>query len=321
MNNVKKEKVKKAPKTKNKKKDGFRLSLFVMLMILSLIPLILSVGIVSVTSLNITQSNLEQASEDSLYIVSNSLANYCRQNEITAINAGDYYEYLDSLKEQGIEMAILMEGALGATSIKNENDYRVRDIPYEVSETGYYDKDIEIDGKKYYGYYLPITYDGEIMGMAFAAQLSADVEKTISSTAMTFVIIAVVLIAVFTVITLVFTRVLSKSFITVGKHVNALSKGILSKQDSASSLIKEMSALLSETGMMQENLQETIGKVKSVSHELVGNISEVTELSESTSDRAKQITTSMEELSTATVAMAECTGYQYADDGNRQLCK
>lgn len=66
-----------------------------------------------------------------------------------------------------------------------------------------------------------------------------------------------------------------------------------------------MSALLSETGIMQENLNTTIGKVKDVSQGLVGNISEVTGLSESSSERAKRITSSIDELSSATMAMAD----------------
>ena len=66
-----------------------------------------------------------------------------------------------------------------------------------------------------------------------------------------------------------------------------------------------MSALLSETGIMQENLNTTIGKVKDVSQGLVGNISEVTGLSESSSERARRITSSIDELSSATMAMAD----------------
>ena len=89
-----------------------KISLLGMLIILSVIPLILAVSIISVISLNITKSNLEKESKNKLYIVSNSLASYCRENEINAINASNYYEYLDSLKEQGI---ILEDSAAGTT--------------------------------------------------------------------------------------------------------------------------------------------------------------------------------------------------------------
>ena len=310
MKSVKKERTKTNKKLMNKadkkaEKKGFKLSLFAMLITLSLIPLVLSVVIISVTSLYVTKNNLEKATKDTLYVTSNNLASYCHQNEITAINASNYFEYLDSLKEQKIEMAILIEGAVGTTSIKNENDFRVRDIPYEVSETGYYDKNVVIEGQTYYAYYMPIISDDGVIGMAFAGQLKNDVQATIVGTARIFVVIAIVLTILFSVMALIISRKLAKSFTTVGKNVNALSEGILKKQNTHSSFVKEMSALLSETGIMQENLNTTIGKVKDVSQGLVGNISEVTGLSESSSERAKRITSSIDELSSATMAMAD----------------
>jgi len=293
-------------KIKEKKpKQGFKFSMFAMLITLSLIPLVLSVVIISGTSLQITKKNLEQSAQDTLYVVATNLASYCHQNEINAINASNYFEYLDSLKDKNIEMAILIDGAPGATSIKNENDFRIREIAFEISETGYYDKSVDVDGQIYYAYYMPISYDNEIIGMAFAGERQEDVTGAIQSTATIFVATAVILIIVFAIVALLFSRGLSKSFTTVGKNVNALSKGILSKQKASTSRVKEMSVLLSETNTMQENLSETIGKVKSVSQGLVGSISEVTELSESSSGRAKQITTSMEELSLSTMSMAE----------------
>ena len=310
MKSVKKERTKTKKKPMNKadkkaEKKGFKLSLFAMPITLSLIPLVLSVVIISVTSLYVTKNNLEKATKDTLYVTSNNLASYCHQNEITAINASNYFEYLDSLKEQKIEMAILIEGAVGTTSIKNENDFRVRDIPYEVSETGYYDKNVVIEGQTYYAYYMPIISDDGVIGMAFAGQLKNDVQATIVGTARIFVVIAIVLTILFSVMALIISRKLAKSFTTVGKNVNALSEGILKKQNTHSSFVKEMSALLSETGIMQENLNTTIGKVKDVSQGLVGNISEVTGLSESSSERAKRITSSIDELSSATMAMAD----------------
>lgn len=193
-------------------------------------------------------------------------------------------------------MAILIDGAPGATSIKNENDFRIREIAFEISETGYYDKSVDVDGQIYYAYYMPISYDNEIIGMAFAGERQEDVTGAIQSTATIFVATAVVLIIVFAIVALLFSRGLSKSFTTVGKNVNALSKGILSKQKASTSRVKEMSVLLSETNLMQENLSETIGKVKDVAQGLVNSVSEVTDLSESSSSRAKQITTSMDEL-------------------------
>lgn len=296
---------------KQKKQVGF--SLFSMLMGLSTIPLVISIAIISLASLYTTKNNLENAAKDTLFVVANNLASYCKENEITAINASDYYDYLDSLKAKNIEMAIMIDGAPCATSIKNENDYRVREITFEkdiLAEKeslldGYYEENVMIDGKAYYAYCMPIEMNGEITGMAFAGQLAEHVTGAVKDIVGTFVGIAIFLVILFIIVALLLTRMLSKAFAAVGQNVNALSQGNLSKQKEHRSFVKEMNTLLAETGLMQENLSETIGKVKDVSDGLVGNIAQVTQLSESSAGRAQQITTAMGELATSTMAMAE----------------
>lgn len=298
-------------KTIKNKKSG--VSLFSILMMLSLIPLIVAVAVISVISLFVTKTNLDEEAEGTLYIVANDLANYCHQNEINAINASNYYEYLDSLKDRGLEMAIIIEDAPCATSIKNENDYRVREIEFEKDivadkaeiENGYYDKQVLIDGKAYYGYYMPIYSDGEIIGMAFAGKLQDSVTHALQSIIVSFVGVAVLLVVVFAVITLILSRSLSKAFLAVSESVNELSKGNLGKQNSKSGKIKEINDVLQATDLMQNNLSGIIGQVKDVSQSLVENVVQVTKLSESSSGRARTITSSMDELGITTEGMTE----------------
>ena len=289
-----------------KKQRKFKFSLFSMLITLSLIPLILSIGIISTISVYVTKNNLEEESQATLYIVANNLANYCRENEINAINASNYYEYLDSLKEQNIEMAIIIDGAPCATSIKNENDYRIREIEVQSENTeGYFDQQVVIDNKEYFAYYMPIESNGEVIGMAFAGELQENVTGAINSIVLTFAGIAVFLVVIFAILALTLSRGLVKSFRLVGRSVNALSKGDLSVQVTNKSPVKEMSVLLSEAEVMQKNLSEIIGKVKDVSQTLVDNIAEVTKESESSFGRENQITTSMQELSASTMKMGD----------------
>ncbi len=290
-------------------KKEFKLNLFSLLTMLSLIPLILSVIIVGTVSLTTTKNNLENDAKNTLYIVANNLANYCKQNNINAINVGDYYDYLDSLKDKDIEMAIIIEGTPSATSIRNVNDYRIREIPCDTSgdnlTSGYFDPAVEVDGNVYYAYYMPLEYDGKIVGMAFAGELQENVTGAINSVILTFVGVALALILIFAVITLFCSRRLTKSFKTVGISVNALSHGNLRKQEKYKSEVKEMSDLLAETGRMQENLSDIIGQVKNLSGQLVEDVTDVTGLSKSSTERAREITRSMEDLSAATIGMAE----------------
>lgn len=294
-----------------KKKGKF--SLFSILIMLSLIPLVLSIAIISVSSLFITNRNLEKASENMLYVVANNLANYCVERQITAISVLQYYEYLDSLKEQGIEMAILLDGVPTATSIRNENNYRVTEIAFEkdiVADAeeiinGYYDEQVIIDGQMYYAYYMPIMNDGKIIGMAFAGQLQEHVTGASRSIVVTFASIAVFLVILFAVIILVVNRGLSQSFNTIGKNVGELSKGNLRKQKESRSTIKEMDAILLGTSSMQSNLSETIGKVKDISQRLADNVAGVTQLSHSSARRAREITSVIEEQTNSIADMSE----------------
>ena len=164
-------------------------------------------------------------------MVANNLVSYCYDNEITAMNASDYYDYLDSLEAHHIEMAIIADGMPCTTSIKNENAYRVREIPFQqdIYQTmeGYYDKNVSVDEKVYYGYYLPIMADGKVIAVAFAGELKELITGQINKTILTFVGLAVVLAILFVVVILVFCRRLTKQFAQAGHRINALSSGDL----------------------------------------------------------------------------------------------
>jgi len=94
----------KVKKQKTPKKQGC--SLFLLLMLLALAPVVLATVILSTTSLHLTRTNLEGSVQTTLHVTADNLAKYCKENEITAMNASGYYEYLDSLKEEDLEMDV-----------------------------------------------------------------------------------------------------------------------------------------------------------------------------------------------------------------------
>lgn len=297
-------------KRKRKKTSGRKgIRLFAVMAILSLAPLIASIGIISTVSASVVRDNLEENTKNTLMIVANNLASYCYDNEITAMNASNYYEYIDSLKPYDIEMAIIAEGMPCTTSIKSENDYRIREIPLgpdsEALEQGFYDRNVEIDGKVYYGYYVPIKADGRIIAVAFAGERQENVLGQIRNVIAVFAVIAAVLVLVFMVIVLLFSRNLSRLFDRIGRRINALSEGDLSRQKAESSPVRELDMLLDTTDTMQQKLSATIGDVTDASEKLTDDIREVTTLSENSANKARQISSSVDRLSESTVTMDE----------------
>ena len=301
---VKKEKPEK--EYKETKGNRRKFPLFLVLMIFSALPLVIVIAIVCTTSLNLSRKNLERATKDTLYIASQNLANHCNQNKISYATADTYNDYIDGLQNQHVEMAIILNDAPCVASIKNDNGYRIREIEIDESriETGYYEKNIVIEGKSYYGYFMPITVNDKIVGMAFAGQLREYLSKTIMDFEKNFLILAVIMVVLFILFTILFSKQLTKTFKIINKRMEVLANGSLLKQREHRNSIVEMNQLLLATKSLQGNLAETIGKVKTVSEKLVINISEVTGLSENNAKGAENILSAMQELSESASGIA-----------------
>ena len=299
----------KANKQKTLKKQGC--GLFLLLMLLALTPVVLATVILSTTSLHQTRTNLEDSVQTTLHVTADNLSKYCKENEITAMNASGYYEYLDSLKGEGLEMAILADGIPATTSIKNENDYRVREIPMDqdlVSNggtEGYYDKNVMIDGNAYYGYYIPIMNDGRITAVAFAAERKNEITDALRGIEAVFLICAVGMVILFGIICFFLSRALSGKMKETGARVDALAEGDLSARKESGSIVREIQNLLQNTAQMQQNLAQVIGEVQEVSGELLNSVQQVAEGSAVTTEQAEQISSAMEQLSSAAEEMAE----------------
>ena len=303
---MKKTKVK---KQKTLKKQGC--SLFLLLMLLALAPVVLATVILSTTSLRLTRTNLEGSVQTTLHVTADNLAKYCKENEITAMNASGYYEYLDSLKEEDLEMAILADGIPATTSIKNENDYRIREIPMDQDfvsgggTDGYYDKNVVIDGNAYYGYYIPIMNDGRITAVAFAAERKNDITDALWEIKVVFLICAVGMVLLLGAICFFLSRALSSRMKETGARVDALAEGDLSAKKESHSIVREIRNLLLNTSQMQRNLAQVIGGVQEVAGELLNSVRQVAEGSNTTMEQAEQISQAVDQLSAAAEEMAE----------------
>ena len=291
---MKKTKVK---KQKTPKKQGC--SLFLLLMLLALAPVVLATVILSTTSLHLTRTNLEGSVQTTLHVTADNLAKYCKENEITAMNASGYYEYLDSLKEEGLEMAILADGIPATTSIKNENDYRIREIPMDqdLGTEGYYDKNVVIEGNTYYGYYIPIMNNGQITAVAFAAERKNEITDALWEIEVVFMVCAVGMVILFGVICFFLSRALSAKMKETGSRVDALAEGDLSARKESDSIVREIRNLLQNTSQMQRNLAQVIGGVQEAMEQLSSAAEEMAENVQNISDRMDEIGEAVNDIS------------------------
>lgn len=123
---------------------------------------------------------------------------------------GDY-AIVDYIKEQtDVEVTFFYQDTRTVTSLKNGSERNVgtkaADIVVEVvlkNGNDYFDTNLEINGEKYYAYYVPVkNSDGSIVGMAFTGKSQADVIKLIQS--QSFKIIGVIVVVVLLTVVIVF---------------------------------------------------------------------------------------------------------------------
>ncbi|MBE5863335.1 MAG: hypothetical protein E7295_10850 [Lachnospiraceae bacterium] len=102
-----------------------------------------------------------------------------------------------------------------------------------------------------------------------------------------------------------FSRNLIDSIRRIGKNMDALAGGDLSKQNLNESMVQEVFDLEKSLTGLQGNLDKTIGNVKSSTATLVEKIADVAELTGSTFERANQIEEVIVNLTEATNSMSE----------------
>lgn len=287
---------------------------FTVLLAFSVVPVVVSIALIALISLGVINSNIENSSEQKLYIVASNLASYCQDNQISFATADKYNDYLDSLEEQHIDMAILLDGCPAVTSIKNDNGYRVRDVDAKLNVKddadkllagGIYENSLVVEDTTYCAYFMPIMSEDKIIGIAMAAEKESFVTGDIKKVIFLVLGAAIILFVVCTAAATVVGKIIEKSFVAANKNVNKLAAGDLSKKVIKTNKIREMNGLSLATAKLQNNLASTIGKVKLMADTLTKRVDEVTMLSKSSNDRAKSITSSMEDLANGSVNMTE----------------
>ena len=102
-----------------------------------------------------------------------------------------------------------------------------------------------------------------------------------------------------------FNRGLIQSILQIGKTMDALAEGDLSKRNLMDCSVKEVADLAQSTEKLQVNLEKTIGKVKAATESLAEKIEDVADVTGITFERANQIEEVITNLTDATNSMSE----------------
>lgn len=285
-----------------------------MLLMFGMIPIMTLAVVLTVVSIFTMNNALRKETYNGLKVAAQSLEVYCHNELYNVGNIERDYTFIDSLKEDGVELTIFMDRTRYLTSIigtdgkriENTNaDDRIADLVIGQGKE-YYNSNVNINGKAYYVCYLPLTnLDGNIIGMSFAGKAQQDVKNSILASVRIMIIIAVILTLIFAGIVIFFSFMVKKPIQSVASGLNTLANGDLSRKITFNSKVAETKMLIDSSAMLQDNFIKIVSDMKSESDALIESMDEINRSSGQITHSFDQITENMTELSKAAVNMAE----------------
>ncbi|MBQ2803825.1 MAG: cache domain-containing protein, partial [Lachnospiraceae bacterium] len=173
----------------------------------------------------------------------------------------------------------------------------------------YSDASIVINNQPYYGYYVPITQNGAVVGMAFAGTPSTDVDAFITQKIIPIMIVSIVVLLIVIAIGLFFALNLSSAIIKAANVISEMGNGNLAV--TVDSRAKKRS---DETGVMTRELEglinklaEAIGQVKESSQVLYTSGTSLEQMASQSSSTTDEISRAVEDVSKGATNQAEET--------------
>ena len=221
---------------------------------------------------------------------------------------GDY-ELIDELKkEQDVELSLFYGDVRILTTLTDESGKREINTKlstevYEKLKKGedYFASDIELFGKPYSGYYVPLYQPGtkDIVGSIFCGRSQTQVNDSLRGTVLSMAGVMIGIFAIAFIFVLVMVRRIVKSLDGAVNNLGSVAKGILNFEMKAEILERG-----DEVGDMARAIQSLIQSL----HEILTNITQSSQTLENFSgqfsDSFKSISDSISSVNTAVEEIA-----------------
>lgn len=300
---------------KNMGRKMKKINFMQILLLIGGIPLITAIVILTLYSANKMESELETSTYSRLKACAISVEKYFSWDINEGILEKDdiSYSFIDSLKDDDIEMTFFEDDTRFITSIKDETGNRTEGTKsspevWESVKNGnaYTSNNIEINGNKYFVYYTPVySKNGEVIGMGFAGEKTSIVEAAKKNLLTNLFIISGILIVLFTAILVFLSFKIRKPLALTANSIEKIAGGNLFTDISIHSSIREITMLIDSANTLKEKLSSIVKKVDDHVGILKDNTTSLHDLVSSSSDGTSQINTAIDELSKTAVTLAE----------------
>ena len=229
----------------------------------------------------------------------------------------EYLEQLNNIKAQtGIDYTLFYGDTRYVTTIKKASgDYLIGTqcsdtVKEKVLTKGenYLATNIDIEGTKYYGYYVPNTNaDGSIAGMTFTGIPAAGVHSAMIRVVSLMVLIAVIIVAIIGVIGVVIVKGSNPVIAEIVGNLQKLARGELSFtfSDKVMNRRDEFGKIAEASSELKDRLREVISTTMELSGEVEKSGNELSSSAEMASAASGQVSEAVDEISKGAVSQAE----------------
>lgn len=300
---------------KSKKRIGITARLVAM----SFVPALILGTFLSILS----KHSIEAAMEEEVLQQLKSVAGSCLYEAesyaegLNEENRESLQKYCDAIKERtSVHITIFSGDTRYVTSIRDENGDPIvgtkasEEVIQAVLHQGsvYSTDDVVINGEDFYGYYIPITdHDSAVVGMIFAGQSVAYVEKGVASKTTPLTSISTVMFLIIMVSSILLSRNLGKVIAGSVKYVTTLSEGNLNFEmdEKVCRRTDELGELNQCIRRLRTVLAELVNDIKQYSSSLDLGSDDLNTMSENYSQTARQIAMTIDELGHSVVNLSK----------------
>ena len=289
------------------------------MIIAAMIPPVVAIIILTLFSIIYMKEHLKEQAFNTIEVAAKDLNEYYSYDLLhdNALVDGwvDYEpEYLDHLRSSEIDLTLYKGDERFCTSIRDNAGNRIEGtkgdpvVTDKVLNKGevYKDDHVKINGTVYFACYIPVKdKTGKIVGMAFAGKKSSTVHKVIYTMMFLMLGISVIMLIISIAISLYIANKVSAPIKSTSDSLLRLSEGDLSVGAEVDSRLTETKNLLTAMSTLKEKLIQIIGEMKSASEFINTESKNVEDKSNESSERAKLISSVMEDLSKGASSIAE----------------
>lgn len=286
-----------------------------MVLMIGCIPLIVAIIVLTWYAAERMKAELIDSTYLRLQACSTSVEQYFTWDIREDILAKDEvsYNFIDSLQDEHIEQTLFLEDERYITSIADADGNRIEGTKaapavWKEVKAGndYKTSGVDIQGEKYYVYYKPVcSDDGEVIGMAFSGEKESVVKDALSGMLRNLIIISGTLLFVFIGILVWLAFKIRKPMLKTSRYIDQIANGNLSEDLECKSAIHEVDILIQASSSLKEKLSGIVTDVDEHVDHLDTSMESLNTLAGTSSVGTNQIKQAMDELSTASITLAD----------------